>query len=628
MPLRIEDYAVIGDTQTAALVGNDGSIDWLCLPRFDSDACFAALLGDERHGRWLLAPDAPVTAVRRRYRPDTLILETEFTTDGGLLRVTDCMPPRDRVPDIVRVVECVRGEVPVRSELALRFGYGAYRPWIHEERGVRWAVSGPDAVALDADVPVTVEPGVLSSRFLLHAGERARFVMAWSPAHDRRWRKIDADAAIAETDKWWRRWSAASTYRGPWRDDVQRSLITLKSLTYGPTGGIVAAATTSLPERIGGVRNWDYRFCWLRDATFTLYALMIAGYKREAQAWRDWLLRAVAGDPQHAQILYGPAGERRLTEQTLDWLPGYEGSRPVRIGNAASNQFQLDVYGEVIDCLYQGQRADLPRVEDAWALQQGLVDFVESVWQTPDEGIWEVRGPRRDFTHSKVMAWVAVDRSVKMIERFGLQGPIERWRALRDQIHADVCARGFDAARNTFTQFYGSRELDASALMFPLVGFLPPEDPRVRGTLEAIERELLHDGFVHRYLSPSSSSVDGLPPGEGIFLPCSFWLADNLAFVGRNDEARALFERLLALRNDVGLLSEEYDPVAKRLTGNFPQAFTHVALVNTARNLSNGGGPARHRAAGGPAPAVSGPTPAAGGPAPAAGEPAKTGSSR
>jgi GH15 family glucan-1,4-alpha-glucosidase len=621
MPLRIEDYALIGDTQTAALVGNDGSIDWLCLPRFDSDACFAALLGDERHGRWLLAPDAPVTAVRRRYRPDTLILETELATDGGLVRVTDCMPPRDRVPDIVRVVECLRGEVPIRSELALRFGYGAYRPWIHEERGVRWAVSGPDAVALDADVPVTVEPGALSSRFLLHAGERARFVMAWSPAHDRHWRKIDPDAAIADTEKWWRRWSSASTYRGPWRDDVQRSLITLKSLTYGPTGGIVAAPTTSLPERIGGVRNWDYRFCWLRDATFTLYALMIAGYKREAQSWRDWLLRAVAGEPQHAQILYGPAGERRLTEQTLDWLPGYEGSRPVRIGNAASNQFQLDVYGEVIDCLYQAQRAELPGQEEAWALQQGLVDFVESLWQTPDEGIWEVRGPRRDFTHSKVMAWVAVDRSVKMIERFGFQGPLERWRALRDQIHADVCARGFDSVRNTFTQFYGSRELDASALMFPLVGFLPPEDPRVRGTLAAIERELLHDGFVHRYRSQSSSNVDGLPPGEGIFLPCSFWLADNFAFVGRNDEARALYERLLALRNDVGLISEEYDPVAKRLTGNFPQAFTHVALVNTARNLSNGGGPARHRAAGGRAGA-------AGETAGAAGETANVRSSR
>lgn len=609
MASRIEDYALIGDTQTAALVGNDGSIDWLCLPRFDSDACFAALLGDQQNGRWLLAPDVPVTAVRRRYRPETLILETEFTTDGGLLRVTDCMPPRDRVPDIVRVVECLRGEVPVHSELALRFGYGAYRPWIHEEHGVRWAVSGPDAVALDADVPVTVEPGALSSRFVLRAGEKARFVMAWSPAHERHWRKIDPDAAIADTEKWWRRWSSACTFRGPSRDDVLRSLITLKSLTYGPTGGIMAAPTTSLPERIGGVRNWDYRYCWLRDATFTLYALMIAGYKREAQAWRDWLLRAVAGDPQHAQILYGPAGERRLTEQTLDWLPGYEGSRPVRIGNAASNQFQLDVYGEVIDCLYQAERAELPGGEEAWALQRGLVDFVESVWQTPDEGIWEVRGPRRDFTHSKVMAWVAVARSVKMIERFGFQGPIERWRALRDQIHADVCARGFDSARNTFTQFYGSRELDASALMFPLVGFLPPDDPRVRGTLEAIERELLHDGFVHRYLSASSSSVDGLPPGEGIFLPCSFWLADNLAFVGRIDEARALYERLLALRNDVGLISEEYDPVAKRLTGNFPQAFTHVAMVNTARNLSNEGGLAQHRAAGGPAGANAGPKP-------------------
>ncbi len=596
MPLRIEDYALIGDTQTAALVGNDGSIDWLCLPRFDSEACFAALLGDERHGRWLLAPDAPVTGVRRRYRPETLILETELTTAGGLCRVTDCMPPRDHVPDVVRIVECLRGEVPIRSDLVLRFGFGSFRPWIHQEGGTTWAVGGPDAVTLDADVPIAARSESLSSRFLLRAGERARFVMTWSPSHERRRRKIDPDAAVAETERWWRRWSQGCTYRGPWRDDVLRSLITLKSLTYGPTGGIVAAPTTSLPEQIGGVRNWDYRYCWLRDATFTLYALMQSGYKREAQAWRDWLLRAVGGDPQHVQIFYGPAGERRLTELTLDHLPGYEGSRPVRIGNAAVDQFQLDVYGEVIDCLFQAQRSDIPREEAAWTLQRGLLDFIEASWRLPDEGIWEVRGPRRDFTHSKVMAWVGVDRTIKMVESFGFEGPIDRLRALREEIQAEVCARGFDGKRQTFTQHYGSRELDASALLFPMVGFLSADDPRMRGTVAAIERELLHDGLVRRY--SDSPDVDGLPPGEGAFLPCSFWLADNLALQGRKDEARALYERLLALRNDVGLISEEYDPVAKRLTGNFPQAFTHVALVNSARNLANGSGPAHQRGSG------------------------------
>ncbi len=598
MALRIEDYALIGDTQSAALVGNDGSIDWLCLPRFDSEACFAALLGDRHHGRWLLAPDAPVTAVRRRYRPDTLILETELATDGGLVRVTDCMPPRDRTPDVVRVVECLRGEVPMRSEVALRFGYGAFRPWIHEQEGTTWAVGGPDAVALDANVPVTMEPEALSSRFLLHAGEQARFVMSWSPSHARHRRRIDPLKALEETETWWRRWSRACAHQGPWRDDVVRSLITLKSLTYGPTGGIVAAATTSLPEWIGGVRNWDYRFCWLRDATFTLYSLMQAGYKREAEAWRDWLLCAVGGDPQHVQIFYGPAGERRLTEQTLDDLPGYEGSRPVRIGNAAIHQLQLDVYGEVIDCLYQAQRAGIRREEAAWTLQQGLLEYLEANWRVPDEGIWEVRGRRRAFVHSKVMAWVGVDRSIKMVESLGFEGPADRWRALRSEIHADVCAHGFDAGRGTFTQYYGSRELDASALMFPLVGFLPGDDPRIRGTVAAIERELLHDGFVRRYTT--SAAVDGLPEGEGVFLPCSFWLADNLALQGRGAEARALYERLLALRNDVGLISEEYDPVSKRLLGNFPQAFTHVALVNTARNLANGSGPAHQRASGGP----------------------------
>ncbi|HLK90365.1 MAG TPA: glycoside hydrolase family 15 protein [Polyangia bacterium] len=598
MALRIEDYAIIGDTQTAALVGKDGSIDWLCLPRFDSEACFAALLGHPRHGRWLLAPDAPVTSVRRRYRPDTLILETELGTDGGLVRVTDCMTPRDRIPDVVRVIECVRGEVPCKSEVVLRFGFGSFRPWIHEQEGTTWAVGGPDAVALDADVPVTMEPDALSSRFVLHAGERAHFVMSWCPSHARCRRQVDPEAALGETEKWWRRWAKGCTYTGAWRDDVVRSLITLKSLTYGPTGGIVAAPTTSLPEKIGGVRNWDYRYCWLRDATFTLYALMQAGHKHEAEAWRDWLLRAVGGDPQHVQIFYGPAGERRLTELTLDDLPGYEGSRPVRIGNAAVHQLQLDVYGEVIDCLYQAQRVGIARDEAAWRLQCGLLDYLESNWRVPDEGIWEVRGRRRAFTHSKVMAWAGVDRCIKMVEGLGFSGPLERWRELRAEIHADVCAHGFDAARGTFTQYYGSRELDASALMFPLVGFLPGDDARVRGTVAAIERELLRDGFVHRYTS--SHDVDGLPEGEGVFLPCSFWLADNLALTGRTDEARALYERLLALRNDVGLLSEEYDPTARRFLGNFPQAFTHVALVNTASNLESGKGPAHHRGSGGP----------------------------
>jgi GH15 family glucan-1,4-alpha-glucosidase len=599
MSLRLEDYALIGDTQTAALVGRDGSIDWLCLPRFDSEACLAALLGGPQNGRWLLAPDAPVTRVRRRYRPETLVLETEHSTQGGVLRVTDCMPPRKRDPDLVREVECLAGEVAVRSELVPRFGYGLHRPWIYQQDGTSWAVAGPDAVSLRADVAMTSNPEAITARFTLRAGESARFIMTWSPSHERRPPRVDARAAVAETEAWWRRWASRCTYDGRWRDDVLRSLITLKALTYQPTGGLVAAPTTSLPERVGGVRNWDYRYCWLRDATFSLYALMLGGFRAEAQAWRDWLVRAVAGDPERCQILYGPAGERRLPELTLDELPGYEGSRPVRIGNAAAGQFQLDIYGEVMDCLHQAHRAGIPPDEASWTLQRSLMDFLESNWRRPDEGIWEVRGPRRDFTHSKVMAWVAADRAIKAVDRYGLQAPprlMARWRSLRDEIFTEVCTRGFDRTRGTFTQSYGSRHLDASLLMIPLVGFLPATDARVRGTVDAIERELLHDGLVKRYLDADAPGVDGLPPGEGVFLPCSFWLADNRAMLGRTDQAMALFERLLALRNDVGLLSEQYDPVARRLLGNFPQAMTHVALVNTARNLSGGGGPARARA--------------------------------
>jgi GH15 family glucan-1,4-alpha-glucosidase len=590
---RIEDYGLVGDTHTAALIGRDGSVDWLCFPRFDSGACFAALLGDERHGRWLLTPVGGVKRVSCRYRARTLVLETEFASEDGTVRIVDCMPPRQKHPNLVRVVEGVAGRVPMRMQFVVRFEYGSIVPWITRRGCLLSAVAGPDALTLRSPIATRGESLTTVAEFAVSAGESVPFVLTWHLSYERAPREIDPHRAVAETEAWWREWSGRCSYEGEWRDAVERSLIVLKALTYAPTGGIVAAATTSLPEQLGGVRNWDYRYCWVRDATFALYALMTAGYTAEARAWRDWLVRAVAGEPRQMQIMYGVAGERRLTELELPWLPGYEGSAPVRIGNSAAEQYQLDVYGELMDALHQARGAGIPANPAAWHVQRVLLDFLESGWREPDDGIWEVRGPRRHFTHSKVMAWVALDRAVKAVERFALRGPVDRWRGLRDDIHAEVCREGYDAERKTFTQFYGSSELDASLLMIPLVGFLAPSDPRVAGTVEAVQRELLHDGFVRRY--STRTDVDGLPVGEAAFLVCTLWLADNLALLGRSGEARRLFERVLDLRNDLGLLSEEYDPAARRLVGNFPQALSHVGLVNTAHNLATTCGPAERR---------------------------------
>jgi GH15 family glucan-1,4-alpha-glucosidase len=581
----IEEYAVIGDTRTAALVSRSGSIDWLCLPRFDADACFATLLGTSQHGRWLLRPpEDRIRDTRRRYREDTLVLETEFTTESGVVRVIDCMPPDEEIPNVVRLVEGVEGEVRMEMELVIRFDYGRVVPWVRRSEGSLHAVGGPDALTLHTPVAHHGKNLTTVAEFNVAAGERVPFVLTWHPSHLPPPPTIDALQAIGEAEAWWRRWAAQCRYRGPFREAVVRSLITLKALTYTPTGGIVAAATTSLPEQLGGVRNWDYRYCWLRDATFTLYALTLGGYREEACAWRDWLLRAVAGAPEQLQIMYGVAGERRLPEMILDWLPGHARSAPVRVGNAAVTQFQLDVFGEVMDALHQARRVGLPADANAWHVQRKLLDFLEQSWSLPDEGLWEVRGPRQHFTHSKVMAWVAFDRAVKAIERYGLEGPLERWRGLRDAIHAEVCSRGYDGEQGTFTQAYGSRGVDAALLMLPLVGFLSARDPRMVGTVRAIERELSHEGLLLRY--HTDNGVDGLPPGEGVFLLCNFWLADNYALAGREEEARALFDRLLALRNDVGLFAEEYDPVARQMLGNFPQAFSHVGLINTAFNLT------------------------------------------
>jgi GH15 family glucan-1,4-alpha-glucosidase len=601
--VRIEDYALIGDTQTAGLVSTAGSIDWLCLPRFDSDACFAALLGSEENGRWRIAPAGPLTRVRRRYRPGTLVLETEMECAEGVVRLVDCMPIRDRTPDVVRLVQGVSGRVPMHMELVLRFGYGSIVPWVFRVEPHLRAVAGPDSVELVTPVPTRGEDLRTVADFAVGAGDVVPFTLRWHPSHELPPPDLDPMGTVADTAAWWEEWCAAGKIAVDnqlWRDAVQRSLITLKALTYAPSGGIVAAATTSLPERLGGVRNWDYRYCWLRDATFTLYSLMLAGYVTEAKAWRDWLLRAVAGEPSKLQIMYGPAGERRLTEFELAGLAGYERSKPVRIGNLASTQFQLDVYGEVMDALHQGRRVGVQEENYGWALQCALMEFLESAWKEPDEGIWEVRGPRRHFTHSKVMAWVAADRAVQAVDRFGNDGPADKWRALRETIHEEVVTKGFDAERNTFTQYYGSKDVDAALLMIPLVGFLPPEDARMRGTLAAVEHDLTTpEGFVLRYVGEDTDDVDGLPPGEGAFLACTFWLADNLALAGRHKDGARLFERLLALRNDVGLLSEEYDAVAHRLVGNFPQAFSHVSLVNSAYNLSPGPKqPARFRESG------------------------------
>jgi GH15 family glucan-1,4-alpha-glucosidase len=595
--MKLEEYGVIGDTQTVALVSRDGSIDWLCLPRFDSGACFASLLGTEQNGRWRIAPAAPAT-ITRRYRPGTLVLETTFVTAEGTVRLIDCMPIRSEVPDVVRIVEGVSGRVDMRMDLLIRFDYGRSVPWVRKTDDALQAIAGPDALELRTPIPTRGEGMTTVAEFSVGAGVSVPFVLTWHPSAQPPPRPVDAGEAVDATAAWWTEWSDRCTTTGPDRAIVQRSLITLKALTYAPTGGLLAAATTSLPEEIGGVRNWDYRYCWLRDATFSLFALMLAGYEAEAVAWRDWLLRAVAGAPDQLQTLYGAAGERRLPELTLPWLAGYEGSVPVRVGNAAVDQFQLDVYGEVMDCLHQARRQGIADEASAWALQCALMDFLEGNWRVPDEGIWEVRGPRRDFTHSKVMAWAAADRAVKAVELYGLSGPLERWRRLRTDIHREVLDRGYDAERNCFVQSFGRPELDASLLLMPLVGFLPARDRRILGTVEAIQKTLSSNGYIMRYAVEGREEIDGLPGSEGAFLPCTFWLADNMILQGRHAEGRALFDHLAGLANDVGLLSEQYDPVERRLLGNFPQAFTHVALVNTAHNLSPGPGPAADRADG------------------------------
>jgi len=595
LPLELERYALIGDTQTAGLVGDDGSIDWLCLPRFDSGACFAALLGDERHGRWRLAPVGELRRVTRRYRPGTLVLETEFETGEGVVRVVDCMPPRGREPDLARLVQGVTGRVAMRLELVIRFDYGHIVPWVRRRQDRLHAVAGPDALWLSSDVPLRGEEMTSVAEFSVGAGEEAGFVLAWTASHEGPPRPEGASDLIADATAWWSEWSERCDYDGRWPEQVMGSLVALKALTFAPSGGIVAAPTTSLPEQLGGSRNWDYRYCWIRDAAFTLMALLQGGYLQEAAAWRDWLLRTVAGQPDAMQIMYGCAGERRLPESTLEWLPGYEGSAPVRVGNGAAGQFQLDVYGELLDATHEARVAGLEHDEWAWALQRELLDFLEGNWREPDEGIWEVRGGRQQFVHSKVMAWVAFDRAVRAVEHFGRDGPAERWRARREEIRREVLREGYDAGRRTFTRAYGSQELDGALLMIALVGFLPATDERVRGTVQAIQRELCEDGLVLRYRTGDGG--DGLPGREGAFLPCSFWLVDNLALMGRAGEAEALFERLRGLCNDVGLISEEYDTASKRLIGNFPQAFTHVGLVNSAATLSRVAQAGEHRTA-------------------------------
>ena len=586
---HIEDYGLIGDLQTVALVSRHGCIDWMCVPRFDSGAIFASLLGNEENGHWTMQPQGDFRSPGRRYRGETLVLETEFETPSGAARLIDFMPPRGDAPDVVRIVEGVRGTVDMRMELALRFDYGSVVPWVRNMEGTLVGIAGPDAVALRTPVELEGRNLRTYAEFTVREGERVPFVLTWFPSHQVRNlpEPIDAEDALANTLEYWNEWASNCAMQGHWREPVMRSLLTLKALTFGPTGGIVAAATTSLPEALGGVRNWDYRYCWLRDATLTLLAFLRAGYLDEARHWRDWLLRAIAGSPEDVQIMYGVAGERRLTEIELPWLAGYEGSRPVRIGNDASNQFQLDVYGEVIDALHTARSKGLEASDAAWSLTSKIFDWLESGWRQEDQGIWEVRGPRRHFTHSKVMAWVAFDRAVKAIEKLGREGPLDRWRATRDAIRADVLANGYNADVKAFVQYYGSDRLDASLLLIPLVGFLPAKDERMLGTVAAIERDLSRDGFVERYRADTENvGVDGLPPGEGVFLPCSFWLVAVLARQGRLDDALALYERLLSLRNDLGLLSEEYDPERKRLVGNFPQAFTHLALAETTFSLS------------------------------------------
>jgi GH15 family glucan-1,4-alpha-glucosidase len=583
MANRIEDYAVIGNCRSMVLVGCDGSIDWMCMPRFDSAACFAALLGGPEHGRWLMAPEKAARSTRQ-YRDTTLILETIFETDDGAVLVCDFMIRRDGTSDVVRIVRGLRGTVPMRTELAVRYEYGSVIPWVNKgEDGRLQLTAGPDRIVLDTTVKLRGEDMKTIGEFAVSEGEEVSFVLTWSLSYKPLPEAVEAAELMKQTEAFWGDWLKPMKPLGEWSPVVTRSLLVLKALQDLDTGGIVAAGTTSLPEWIGGPRNWDYRFCWLRDATLTLFALMGAGALDEAKSWRDWLIRAVAGSPEDIQIMYGVAGERRLTEYEIPWLPGYEKSAPVRIGNAASGQVQLDVYGEVIGALYNARRAGLQPDDNDWALEVALVEHLEKIWQEPDDGIWEMRGGRQHFVHSKVMAWVAFDRAIRSAEEFGLKAPLERWRAVRDTIHAQVCERGFDKARNTFTQSYGGKALDAALLIIPKVRFLEPSDPRVKGTLAAIEKTLLRDGFVLRY--DTGVTDDGLPPGEGAFLACSFWLVDNYVLQERYDEAREMYERLLSLRNDVGLLAEEYDPRGKRFLGNFPQAFSHLALINSARNM-------------------------------------------
>ncbi len=596
MSVKLEDYAVIGDCETAALVSRAGSIDWLCWPRFDSGACFAALLGSAQHGRWLIATVDSDARRSWRYRDETLILETTIETREGAATVIDFMPPRGRNSDIVRLVRGDRGRVRMRTELILRFDYGRTVPWVNRlPDGTFRAIAGPDMVLLHTPVPLHGKDLVTVAEFEVAAGETIPFVLTHGPSHLAPPPEIEPHRSLAATEAFWHQWVARCASVGEWGSVVTRSLITLKALTYAPTGGIVAAATTSLPEKLGGSRNWDYRFCWVRDATLTLLALMNAGYYDEARAWRDWLLRAAAGAPSQLQIMYGIAGERQLNEFEVPWLPGYEESRPVRIGNAAHGQLQLDIFGEVMDALHQARRGGIEPHDADWPFQRALLEHLASVWHRADEGIWEVRGGARHFTHSKVMAWVALDRGIRAVEQHGLAAPVGAWRALRQKIHDEVCARGFNRDLGSFVQSYDSAELDASLLLLPTVGFLPAQDARVQGTIAAVERHLLRDGFVLRY--DTGSSADGLPPGEGAFLACSFWLADAYVLSGRLDDARRLFERLMGLCTDLGLLAEEYDAAAGRLVGNFPQAFSHIALVNTAHNLARATKPARQRSA-------------------------------
>jgi GH15 family glucan-1,4-alpha-glucosidase len=594
MAALIEDYALIGDLQTAALVDRHGSIDWLCWPRFDSDACFAALMGTPEHGRWLIAPKDKSAKLSRKYRDRTLVLETKIETKSGEALLIEFMPPHEDASHVVRLVKGVRGRVAMRTEFVIRFGYGVIVPWVtrRSELTLR-AIAGPEKVVLRTRVPLHGEDMKTVGDFEVAEGETATFMLSYGPSHLPDPHPIDPEAALEDTEAYWREWASQCHEVGEWSQAVRRSLITLKALIYEPTGGIVAAPTTSLPEQLGGIRNWDYRFCWLRDATLTLLAFMNAGYYEEARAWRDWLLRAVAGAPEQTQIMYGIGGERRLTEYTLDWLPGYENSAPVRIGNGAHGQLQIDVYGEVCDALYQALKGGLPENKNSWAVQGKLLDHLAEIWQEPDRGIWESRGDPRHYTFSKVMAWVAFDRAIKCVEEFGYEGPVDQWRQICLQIHEHVCIKGFDKELNSFVQSYGSKWLDASLLLIPSTGFLSIDDPRVRGTIEAVEKRLMQDGFIMRH-DPAEIET-GLAHGEGAFLACSYWLADCYVMLGRKDEARKLFERLLAIRNDLGLLAEEYDVDKKRQVGNFPQAFSHIALVTTAHNLSGPEKPAEQR---------------------------------